>query len=341
MLARTFWRWGMAPLAALTMLAAVAATACGDDGEQLIVYSGRSANLIGPLFDQFEEETGIEVEGRYASTTEMATTLLEEGSNSPADLFVAQDTGGLGAVQKAGLFAPLPQSLLDMVDARWRSDDGGWIGLSGRARVLVYNVESLTPEDLPTSVFDLTEPEWEGRVGWAPTNASFQAFVTGMRVQHGDDVTRDWLEAMIANGVQSYENNVQTVEAAAAGEIDVGLVNHYYLHQFLAERGESYGARNHYLEAGDAGSLVGVAGAGILASSENKEAAQRLLEFLLSDEAQQYFADETYEYPVVDSVEANADLPGLGEIQPPDIDLDDLDDLEGTLAMLREVGALE
>ncbi|MEX1022631.1 MAG: iron ABC transporter substrate-binding protein [Dehalococcoidia bacterium] len=333
------------PLAGLTaalMLTGVVA-ACGDDSdaESLTVYSGRSESLIGPLLERFEEETDITVEVRYGSTTEMATTILEEGANSPADVFIAQDTGGLGAVQQAGLFEPLPEDTLAKVAQQWRSDDNGWVGLSGRARVLVYNNETIDPADLPDSILDLTDPEWSGRLGWAPTNASFQAFVTALRVVHGDDAAREWLEGMMANDIMTYPGNSQIVEAAAAGEIEVGLVNHYYLHRYLAEQGESYPARNYYTAPGDIGSVVGVAGAGILASSDSMDAAQRLIDFMLSDESQQYFADETYEYPVVTSVPANADLPALDSIQPPDMDLDDFADLEGTLALLREVGALE
>lgn len=281
----TRWRWATVP--ALLLALTVGAACGGDDGdESLTVYSGRSESLIGPLLAQFEDETGISVSVRYGSTTEMTTTILEEGGNSPADVFIAQDTGGLGAVQNAGLFEPLSQDILDQVDAKWRSDDGGWVGLSGRARVLVYNNQSLTPADLPGSILDLTDPQWSGRVAWAPTNASFQAFVTALRIQHGEDVARDWLEGMIANDVATYEGNRPIVEAVAAGEVEVGLVNHYYLHGFLADHGESYTARNHYMDAGDTGALVGVAGGGILASSDNKDAAVRLIEFLLSDEAQ-------------------------------------------------------
>ena len=308
---------------------------------EITVYSGRSESLIAPILEQFTEVTGVTVNARYGSTSEMAAALLEEGSNSPADVFIAQDPGGLGAVEGAGLFAPLPDSIRERVSEQWRSSQGGWVGLSGRARVLVYNAESVAEGDLPASVDDLTDPRWSGQVGWAPANGSFQAFLAAMRVERGDDATREWLEAMLANDVQAYENNRAILEAVAAGEVRAGLTNHYYLHPFLAERGESFGARNHHFPGGDIGSMVSVAGGGVLNTAKNPAAAQALLEFLLSDEGQQYFTGQTFEYPVVAGIEANGDVVPLAEIEAPDVDLNDLTDLEGTLALLREVGALE
>lgn len=317
------------------------AVACGGGDQSITVYSGRSEGLIGPLIERYEKETGVTVDVRYGSTTEMATTILEEGSNSPADVFIAQDTGGLGAVQAAGLFATLDDAILERVDERWRSHDGGWVGLSGRARVIVYNKDLISPEELPASIADLVNPEWRGRFGWAPANASLQAFVTAMRLVEGDDATLAWMEGIIANDAQAYGNNLSILDAVAAGEIEFGLVNHYYLHARLAEQGDSYPDRNHYGAPGTLDAFVGVAGAGILASSKNQDAATKFIEFLLSDESQSYFANSTYEYPVVSTVSANADLPSLNEIQPPDIDLNDLADLEGTLALMRRAGALE
>jgi iron(III) transport system substrate-binding protein len=330
----------LALLAGFALVGALA-VGCGDDDETITLYAGRSESLIGPLIERFEAETGITVDVRYGSTTEMATTILEEGANSPADVFIAQDTGGLGAVQLAGLFEVLDDSILEKVDPRWRSDDGGWVGLSGRARVMVYNSTLIQPEDLPASIADLVDPEWRGRFGWAPTNGSLQAFVTAMRLVEGDEATQTWMEGIIANDAQAYGNNNAILDAVAAGEVEFGLVNHYYLHARLADQGDSFPDRNHYGAAGTLDAFVGVAGGGILASSKHQEAATRFIEFLLSDESQTYFADTTYEYPVVSTVPANADLPSLNEIQPPDIDLDDLADLEGTLALMRAAGALE
>src|SRR5690606_11181988 len=307
---------------------------------RLVVYSGRNENLIGPLLERFQAETGIQVEVRYGSTSEIAATLLEEGARSPADVFIAPDAGALGAVAREGMLQPLPQDLLGRVEARFRSPEGLWVGISGRARTLVYSTERLSESDLPASIFELTEPQWRGRLGWAPTNASLQAFVTAMRVVHGDGATRRWLDGFIANQPRVYPNNAAQVEAAAAGEIDLGLVNHYYLYRLKAEYGEDYPAANYFLPDGDIGALVNVAGVGVLTTARNPEAAQHLVDFLLGADAQRYFAEETYEYPLIDGVETSAGLPPIESMASPDIDLSELWDLEGTLEMLREAGAL-
>jgi iron(III) transport system substrate-binding protein len=324
---------------------ASAAPATGDvtgEGGELVIYSGRTENLVAPLIEDFEQETGINVEVRYGGTAEMAATILEEGDNSPADVFFAQDAGSLGALALAGRLEKLPDEILNKVDARYRSPNGEWVGASGRARVLVYNTDLLQESDLPASVFGLTDPKWAGQVGWAPTNGSFQAFVSAMRKLNGDDATRQWLEDMIANGVQSYDNNVAIVEAVGKGEIQLGLANHYYLYRFLDEQGESFPARNYYFPDGGADALVNVAGAGVVNTTNQEELAVRFIDFLLSGEAQQFFADETVEYPLVTAdVKVNPLLKPLSELNPPQIDLGDLSDLQGTLEMLQDVGALQ
>ena len=233
----------------------------------LVVYSGRSESLVGPIIDQFREATGIDVSTKYGGTGEIAATILEEGNNSPADVFFAQDPGGLGAVAQAGMFSVLPDDVTGLVSDWAQSPGGLWVGISGRARTLIYNTERLTEEDLPASIFDLTDPKWKGRLGWAPTNGSFQAMVTAMRVLWGEEKTKEWLEGIKANEPGVYPKNTPQVAAAAAGEIDIGLVNHYYLHRFLQEEGDAFGARNYHPTAGGPGSLVMVAGAGVLKTS--------------------------------------------------------------------------
>ena len=303
------------------------------------VYSGRSEELVGPLLEQFTEATGVVVEARYGDTAEMANLILTEGEDSPADVFFAQDAGALGAVAREGLLADLPGEVLDRVDARFRSPDGAWVGVSGRARVVAYNTDALTEADLPDTIFGYTDPEWSGRIGWAPTNGSFQAFVTALRVIEGEDRAREWLEGIQANDPKVYEGNNPALDAVIAGEVDVAFINHYYLMQRLVEDPDATAA-NHFLTDGDPGALVNVAGAGILNTSDQPDAARQLVEFLLSEEAQAYFASETKEYPLLEGVEPDADLPPLSEIGTPDIDLSDLSDLEGTLELLQEVGVL-
>ncbi len=310
------------------------------DAGTLVVYSGRSENLVGPLIEQFKAATGIDVQVRYGSTAEIAATLLEEGSNSPADLFFAQDPGGLGAVAATGLLAPLPEEIVNAVKPAFRSSDNFWVGVSGRARVAVYNTETLSEADLPDDIAGFTDPAWAGRVGWAPTNGSFQAMVTAMRAIWGEDETRAWLEGMVANGAVVYEGNSPIVEAVGAGEVEVGLVNHYYLYRFLAEQGEAFPARNYFLPSGGPGSLVMVAGVGRLATAPNEANALTFIEYLVSSEAQEYFTQETNEYPVVDGVAGPEGLTPIEELNAATIDLTDLADLQGTTQLLQEVGVL-
>lgn len=309
--------------------------------QPLVVYSGRSENLVGPLIEKYREQSGVDVEVRYGGTSEMAATIMEEGQNSPADVFFGQDAGALGALSAAGRFVPLPDDIRGRVQDNFRGQNDDWVGASGRARVVVYNTDALSEADLPADIWGFTAPEWQGKVGWAPTNGSFQAFVTALRVSEGDERARRWLEAMIANDVQAYPKNTPIVEATGRGEILAGFVNHYYLFRFLAEQGESFPARNYYLPAADAGAMINVAGAGVLDSSDNRQAALDFVRFLLSDEAQQYFADETTEYPLVDGIAIDPLLKPLAEIAVPDLDLGDLADLQGTLEMLQDVGALD
>ena len=307
-------------------------------GEPLVIYSGRSESLVDAIIQQFHQTSGIEVEVKYAGTSQLAATILEEGDNSPADIFFAQDPGGLGAVQD--LLSVLPDEVLSKVPEWARSPDGTWVGLSGRARTVVYNPQRVSEDELPDDIWGFVNPEWKDRIGWAPTNASFQTMITAMHALWGDERTKEWLLGVQANNPTIYPKNTPQVAAVAAGEIDVGLVNHYYLFRFLAEEGEDFPARNYHPRAGGPGATIMVAGAGILETSENKEAAVRFLEFMLSRVGQQYFAGQTFEYPLVDGVNVPHVLVPLEEIEHPSIPLKDLADLEGTQRLLKETGVL-
>lgn len=312
---------------------------CGSDDETLTVYSGRSESLVQPLLDQFTEDTGIEIQVKYGNTSGTIALILEEGDNTPADVVYLQDAGALGALALEGALASLDAGTLDKVDAKFKSTTGKWVGTSGRARTVVYNVDAVEPGDIPASILDFTKPEWRDRMGWAPTNGSFQAFVTALRIIEGDAVAKAWLEDMKANGVVDYPNNTGIVDAVGRGEVDAGFVNHYYLLRFLAEQGDGFGARNFYLQ-NDSGALINVAGAGVLDVSEHEENGQKFVEYLLSESAQKYFAEETYEYPLLAGVDPVGDIPSLADINPPELDLSSLEDLRGTLDLMRSAGVI-
>ncbi|MFE3837873.1 iron ABC transporter substrate-binding protein [Pseudogemmobacter sonorensis] len=307
--------------------------------ETLTIYSGRGEALIGPLVAQFEATTGIDAEVRYGGTSELATLLLEEGANTPADVFWAQDAGALGAL--AASFAELPAEVNGAVIDVFRSDANKWVATSGRTRVLVYSTERVAEDALPASILDLTDEAYRGRVSWAPTNGSFQAFVTAFRVAEGEEAAKAWLEAMIANDAKVYRNNGTQIDAIANGEVDFGLVNNYYLGRYTGPDPEFPVGQTPFAD-GDIGNLVLSAGAGIVEVSDNKEAAQAFLDFLLSPVAQQFITLQGYEYPVIEGVIPHGTLESLEKVNEvsPRVDLNQIGDLEGTLALLREVGLL-
>lgn len=325
-----------------TIVIMLALAGCGGSSDEgkLTIYSGREEELVQPLIEMFEEKTGIEVDVRYGESAELAATIAEEGDNSPADVFFSQDPGSLGAV--ADRLAELPEETLARVEARFRASDGTWVGTSGRTRVLAYNTNAVGADEVPDSVFDLTDPAWKGKVGIAPTNASFQAFVTAMRLAAGEEKTKQWLLDLKQNEPKTYEKNTPIVEALASGEIDLGLVNHYYLSLVKAEQPEAPIA-NHFLAKGDPGALVSVAGAGVLASAANESGAEQFVDFLLSDEGQRFYTEsaEEAEYPLVAGIEAQEGLPPLESLEGPDVDLSSFGaELTATLELLRETGYL-
>jgi iron(III) transport system substrate-binding protein len=330
-------------LASVLALSACAPSSGGDsqaDGA-LSLYSGRSEDLVQPLIDRFEEESGIEVEVRYGETAEMAALLLEEGANTPADVFLSQDAGALGALSAAGLFAALPSSVTGVVPSGFTSSDGNWVGVTGRARVIAYDGERLEEDEVPESVDKFTTPEWSGRFGIAPGNASFQAFVTAYRVLRGEEAADRWVAEIAANEPQIFDNNVSILSAVNDGALDAGLLNHYYWFRLAAETGvDNMRAQLKFPAAGDPGSIVNVTGAGMLAGSGREDQAMQLIEYLLSPEAQQYFVDEVHEYPLVDGVPAPDRLPGLESLVNPELDLGDLSSLSETQEMLARHGLL-
>ncbi|MGA1704243.1 MAG: iron ABC transporter substrate-binding protein [Ilumatobacteraceae bacterium] len=319
--------------------AALSATACGGD-DPVTLYSGRGEDLVQPVVDSCAASTGLDIEVRYGDSAEMLLLIQEEGDNSPADVYFSQGAGFLGLLSADGGLLPLDESVLSRVgDDNLVSPNRDWVGITGRARTVAYNSDRLSADDLPASFADFTDPAWAGRIGWAPTNASFQDHVTALRTLLGEDGARTWLEGIMANDPIAYGGNTQVLEAVAAGEVEVGFVNHYYLYRFLAEDPD-FPVANRFYTDGDPGALVNVAGAGVLATADDPDAASALVNCLLSNASQRYFAEANFELPVVDSVEPWSDLPRLDTLTLPAFDLNRLADLQGTVDLLIEVGAL-
>jgi iron(III) transport system substrate-binding protein len=309
--------------AILLLSVVLAAVGCGRQSPEseaashraLIVYSGRSEALVGPLLAAFERESGVRTEVRYGGTSELAATILEEGDNSPADLFLSQDAAALGALSGAGRLKVLDLELLERVPRRYRSNRDDWVGTSGRARTVVFEPSRISAADLPDSLEAVGLPAYRGRFGVAPTNGSFQAHMAVYRVLHGAEALERLLAGIAANEPQTYPKNSAIVEGVIAGEIDFGLVNHYYL--WRAKREDpSVTARNHFM-TGPGASFVNTAGVGVLS---DRPEARELVVYLLSEAAQRYFTEETYEYALAGSVPQSVELPPLDEVGSPDLD---------------------
>jgi iron(III) transport system substrate-binding protein len=311
---------------------------CGGGRDALTVYSGRTENLIGPLLQRFNQETGIAIDVKYGDSAELALLLGEEGERTPADVFISQSPGATGFLAAKGLLAGLDSAELDAVDPAWRNQDGRWVGTTVRQRVLVYNTKLVEEADLPRSIFEVTGPAYKGKVALAPSNGSFQDFVSAMRQLAGEDRTRAWLAAMARNDSPAYANNNAIVEAVGRGEVPMGLVNHYYNHRFKAEN-PGQPTANHVFADGDLGSLAIPSTVSAVAGTDKADEARRFIDFLLSRSSQEYFRDQTFEYPLAAGVQPSTGLPPLEPATLPRIDIDKLGaELTGTVQMIRSSG---
>lgn len=346
-------RLAKSTLSATALAAVLALAGCGFDTasgggggadepevEGITLYSGRIPAAIGGAVDRYEELADRDVQVRYADTADLAATLVEEGGASPADAFFAQEPGAIGAVADAGLLARLPDDVLERVPPRFRDPAGRWVGVTGRARVIAFDSRTVERGELPDSPFGLTAPRWQDRVGWSPPSSSMQEHVTALRARYGDERTRVWLEAMVENGARSYPNNVAIRDAIAAGEIEVGLINHYYVAQAVAEQGPRYPVDAHF-PPGGLGSLMLLTSVGVLESSERKPESFEFVRSLLAPPSQEFFTGSAKEYPLAHGAEPDPSLQvPLEEIPTTGRDLIDLRELQATIELMRESGAL-
>ena len=313
-----------------------------DAAGPLVVYTGRSEALVGPLVERFRAATGLEVEVRYGKDAELLAALQEEGGASPADVFWANTAGALGAATEAGLFVALPDSLTAR-PAAFVPSSGLWVPVTTRFRVLAYSPARVDSAALPASVLELPrQAALRGRIGWTPTYSSFQDFVTALRLTQGEAPTRMWLSEMKGAEPKAYPSNGPMLEALAAGEIDVALTNHYYVARRIAAdtaraAGTPPAVAVHHFAEGDPGNLALVTGAGVLATSARRAAARRFLAFLLSDAAQSEAAATVQEYPVVRGATLPPTLLPLDRAVSlsPTLDFERLRDLDATLQLLR------
>ena len=299
------------------------------------IYSGRNEELIQPILDRFTAETGIEVRAKYGDSADLAL-LIDEEANADrveADVYLSQSPGSIGFLDDLGRLAPLPRRGTRPRPRGVQDDDGRWVGFSGRQRVLVYNSELVDADELPDSVYELTGGRWNGKIGVAPGNGSFQDFVTSMRATDGDDAARQWLQDLASNNPVSYPKNSAIVAAVARGEVEVGLVNHYYNYRALEEN-PSLPSLNHQFDPSDPGSILIVTGAAIVDGTDRAGAAAQLIAFLLGDEGQQYFANETFEYPLATGQHPAPQIP---PIDFTDVGSIDFDELAGGLGSTREM----
>lgn len=307
--------------------------------DTLVIYSGRSEDLVAPLIKKFEESTGIKTEVRYGKTAEQAQLLLTEGEKTPAQVFLSQEAGALGLVAEQDLLAPLPEDVLSLVPSNYSSSEKQWVGITGRARVVAYSKDQVSEADAPDTIEEMVDPKWAGKIGVAPTNASFLSFITAMRVEKGDDYTREWLQKLVDNKAKTYEKNTEILDAVEKGEVSLGLINHYYWYSEAAEKGaDNMKSELKFGKPGDLAALVNVTGAGIIKSAADNPQALEFVKFLLSEEGQNYFATENYEYPLVKDAKTPEGLPKLDASSNPDFDLSQLSSVDESAALIDEVG---
>ncbi|WP_253905271.1 iron ABC transporter substrate-binding protein [Arthrobacter sp. H14] len=295
--------------------------AAGGSSEALTVYNAQHDSLTQAWADAFTAETGIEVTLRQGSDYELSNQIIAEGEASPADVFLTENSPAMTQVANAGLFAEVNTDIIEQVPAEYRPSTNMWTGIAARSTVFVYNEDAIDESELPESIMDLQNEQWNGRWGASPTGADFQAIVSAMLELEGEEATAQWLAAMKDNA-EAYKGNTAVMKAVNAGQIDGGVIYHYYYYGDQAETGEnSDNVSLHYFKDQDPGAFVSVSGGGVLASSDQPDQAQQFLTFITGKAGQQVLQDgDSFEYPVASGVAPNEALVPLEELEAPEID---------------------
>ena len=325
--------------AALSVIAVVAsATACSSDdgGDELLIYNAQHESLTKEWIDAFTEETGIKVTYRQGGDTELGNQLIAEGDASPADVFLTENSPAMAAVEDAGLFADVDAATVEQVPAEYRPSTNKWTGVAARTTVFAYNTSKLREDQLPRSIMDLEQPEWKGRWGAPPPKADFQAIVAAMLQLTGEQATSAWLAGMKTNATL-LQDNIATLRAVNDGEIDGGIIYHYYWFRDQAKTKEiSANTALHYFRNEDPGAFISISGGGVLESSKKKDQAQQFLKYITGKSGQEVLEKGTsFEYPVASGVPANPALPALDTLQAPKVDPSTLDAAKVTDLMTK------
>ncbi|AWC83130.1 MULTISPECIES: iron ABC transporter substrate-binding protein [Enterobacter cloacae complex] len=292
-----------------------------DNNEGIVVYNAQHENLVKAWVDGFTKETGIKVTLRNGDDSELGNQLVQEGTASPADVFLTENSPSMVLVDNAKLFAPLDAETLKQVPAEFRPAHGRWIGIAARSTVFVYNPEKLSEQQLPTSLMDLAKPEWKGRWAASPSGADFQAIVSAMLALKGEQATLEWLKAMKTNFV-AYKGNSTVMKAVNAGQIDGGVIYHYYRFVDQSKTGEnSKNTQLYYFKHQDPGAFVSLSGGGVLASSKHKEQAQAFIKWITGKEGQESLrTNNAFEYAVGMNAASNPKLVPLKDLDAPKVE---------------------
>jgi iron(III) transport system substrate-binding protein len=327
---------------AAVLAATVAATlsGCGTPERSITVYNAQHEELLVAMAPIFEKQTGIKVRLRNGSDFELGNQLVAEGAKTPADVFLTENSPAMSLVESKELFAPLSDRTLDKIPAQYRPKSGMWIGWAGRATVLAYNTKAVRRDDLPASIMDLADPAWKGRTSFSPSGADFQAIVSAVLQLKGEKATAAWLKGLKANGTVYQGNNV-VMNSVNDGQVDTGIIYHYYWYRDQAEAGQnSSGSKLYYFGKKDPGAFLSVSGAGILKASKHKADAQKFVDFLVSRTGQQELANSyAMEYPLNPAVAVKRPIPPLSKIDPPAIDVTKLNGPK-VIELLQKAGLL-